>query len=172
MFHLARIHHPGMTRQPDQKTVREHTSASDLHSAEASGSGDEKARISIPVWREEAHVAKRWVDVGRGVRIHKTVSNEQHTIDLPLLREELEIETVAIGRPVEKNQVPQMRYEGETLVVPVLEEVLVVEKQLRLKEELRITRVRHQHHAPQAVALRTERITVERFDEQDSASAG
>jgi stress response protein YsnF len=55
-------------------------------------------------------------------------------------------------------------------VVPVLEEVLVVQKQLRLKEEVRITRHRREAHAPQTIVLRSEEVEVERFD--DSVKGG
>lgn len=122
-------------------------------------------QMSFPVMEEELHVAKRVVDTGRGVRIHKTVSEREELIDHPLLRDELTVEHIPVGRVVESDHPPQMRYEGDTLVVPVLEEVLVVQKQMLLKEEVRITRQRHQVQVPQSVLLRSEQITVERFDE-------
>jgi hypothetical protein len=39
---------------------------------------------------------------------------------------------------------PVQRQEGDTLILPVVEEVLVVEKRLMLREEIRITRRREQ----------------------------
>jgi stress response protein YsnF len=57
------------------------------------------------------------------------------------------------------------RQEGETLIIPVLEEVLVVERRLRLKEEVRITRQQRTVHTPQSVVLKTYEVQVERFDE-------
>jgi stress response protein YsnF len=54
------------------------------------------------------------------------------------------------------------RTEGETTIIPVMEEVLVVEKRLRLKEELHVTRRRTEHRDPQRVTLRSERVEVER----------
>jgi stress response protein YsnF len=48
--------------------------------------------------------------------------------------------------------------------------VLVVQKQLLLKEEVRITRRRHEVREPQRVALRSEHVEVERFDERISES--
>ncbi|RZI45032.1 DUF2382 domain-containing protein [Herbaspirillum sp. HC18] len=114
---------------------------------------------------EEAHVSRRVVDTGRGVRIHKTVSEREQAIDQPLMRDRLEVEHVDIGRVVAEADVPQLRYEGDTLVVPVLEEVLVVRKQLLLKEEVRITRHREQVRVPESVKLRSEQVRVERFDE-------
>jgi uncharacterized protein (TIGR02271 family) len=129
--------------------------------AEADGS----LHATFPVRQEQLHVGKRLSDTGRGVRIHKTVSEDQHVIDEPLLHDELEVEHIQVGAIVAESNPPRMRYEGDTLVVPVLEEVLVVQKQLRLKEEVRITRHRREAPVPQTVSLRSEHVTVERFEE-------
>ncbi|HEY0844767.1 MAG TPA: YsnF/AvaK domain-containing protein [Noviherbaspirillum sp.] len=122
-------------------------------------------QMSFPVMEEELHVSKRVVDTGRGVRVHKTVSERDELIEQTLMRDELTVEHVPVGRVVDEGSLPQTRYEGDTLVVPVLEEVLVVQKQTLLKEEVRITRRRHPERAPQSVVLRTEHVSVERFDE-------
>lgn len=122
-------------------------------------------QMSFPVMQEELQVAKRVIDTGRGIRVNKTVSEREQLVDEPLQRDELTVEHVPVGRVVQEDSLPQMRYEGDTLVVPVLEEVLVVQKQMLLKEEVRITRHRHQVQMPQSVRLRSEHITVERFDE-------
>jgi uncharacterized protein (TIGR02271 family) len=122
-------------------------------------------RIFMPVMEERAEVGKRKVDTGRGVRIRKTVTEHERLVDEPLLHDEVTVERFPIGQIVEGQQ-PSLRYEEDTLVVPVLEEVLVVQKRLLLKEEIRITRHRHEVHEPQRVNLRTEHVEVERFDEQ------
>lgn len=134
-----------------------------VSSADAGSPIAQQVRTSFPVMQEEAQVSKRVVDTGRGVRIRKTVSEREQTWDEALFREELEVEHVPIDQVVA--QAPSMRYEGDTLVLPVLEEVLVVQKQLRLKEEVRVTRRRHQVRQPQSILLRSEQITAERFDE-------
>ena len=123
------------------------------------------SQMSIPVMEEDVKVAKRVIDTGRGVRINKTVSEREQVLDQPLLQERLEVEHVQIGRVVAESDQPQARYEGDTLVVPVLEEVLVVQKQLMLKEEVRITRRREEVSKPETVVLRSEQVQVERFDE-------
>jgi uncharacterized protein (TIGR02271 family) len=122
-------------------------------------------QLHIPVVQEALQVDKRAVDTGRGVRLHKTVSEHEQRIDVPLQCDELDIEHVAIGQVVAESALPRTRQEGDTLVVPVLEEVLVVQKQLVLKEELRITRRRTQTHASQNVVLKSEQVTAERFDD-------
>lgn len=123
------------------------------------------AQMTFPVMEEELQLTKRTVDTGRGVRIHKTVSAREQVLDQPLLREQLVVEHVPVGRVVPESDPPQTHYEGDTLVVPVLEEVLVVQKQLMLKEEVRITRKQHREASPQTVSLRAEQVAVERFDE-------
>jgi uncharacterized protein (TIGR02271 family) len=87
-------------------------------------------------------------------------------VDEPLLREEVTVERAAINQIV--NEPVPVRYEGDTMIVPVLEEILVVEKRLVLKEEIRITRQRVEQREPQRVTLRSEEVIVERVDPSDS----
>lgn len=139
---------------------------------DASPGTEDNLHATLEVRQEQLHVGKRVVDRGSGVRIHKTVSEHEQVVDQPLLRDELGVEHVPVGAVVDQLDPPRMRYEGDTLVVPVLEEVLVVQKQLRLKEEVRITRHRREVHAPQTVSLRSEHISVERFDEDVNGEGG
>jgi stress response protein YsnF len=111
------------------------------------------------------------VDTGRGVRIHKTVVEHPCRIDESLLRDEVQVSHVPVDRIVPLDQAPATRYEGDTLVVPILEEVLVVERRLRIKEELHITRTRHEERHAETVLLRSEQVSVERFDEHGDASS-
>ena len=60
----------------------------------------------------------------------------------------------------------EMRQEGDVLVIPVLEEVIVLQKRLMLKEEIRITKRSQQTIEPQVVTLRREEIVVEQLGEQ------
>jgi uncharacterized protein (TIGR02271 family) len=82
-------------------------------------------------------------------------------VDLPLEKEEVEVERVAVGRVVET--APEIRREGDTLIVPLVEEVLVVEKRLVLREEVRVTTRRSQTRQPQRVMLRSEEAEIERL---------
>lgn len=121
--------------------------------------------LKVPVVREEVQVDKRVVDTGRGVRIHKTVAEHPCHIDERLARDEVEISHVPVDRIVPLDAAPATRYEGDTLVVPILEEVLVVERRVRIKEEVRITRTRREEHHAETVMLKSEQVSVERFDE-------
>jgi len=122
--------------------------------------------ISMPVHQEELHVGKQRVDTG-GVRIDKTVRESPVQIDEELTHEEVDVRHVPVDRIVELADAPDNRIEGDTLIVPVLEEVLVVEKRIRIKEELHITRKRHAERMTDTVMLRSEEVTIERFDERN-----
>ena len=121
--------------------------------------------IRVPVHEEEVLVEKRVVDTGRGVRIHKIVAEHPCRIDESLSHDEVQVSHVPIDRIVALDQAPGTRYEGDTLVVPILEEVLVVERRLRIKEELRITRTRREARHAETVMLKQEQVSVERFDQ-------
>jgi len=113
----------------------------------------------IPVIQETAQVHKEQVTKGV-VRIHKTVQEHEEVIDEPLLRDSVTVERVAVNRPVE-GEAPQPHQEGDTLIIPVLEEIIMVEKRLILKEELHVTRRQETVSNPQHITLRSEEVTVE-----------
>ncbi len=117
--------------------------------------------VVVPVVAEEVEVGRRRVETGR-VRVRKTVRQTEKVVDEPVVREEVEVERVAINRAIDAPVGP--RQEGDTLIVPLLEEVLVVEKRLMLREEVRITRRRVEQRSSQTVILRSEEATVERVD--------
>jgi uncharacterized protein (TIGR02271 family) len=119
--------------------------------------------LVIPVIHEELEIGKRRVETGAGVRVQKSAREEEQVVDLPLVHEEVEVRRVPVGREVDAPVA--VRHVGDTIIVPVMEEVLVVRKQLRLVEELHIRRTRREHHAPQTVVLRKEEATVERLED-------
>jgi uncharacterized protein (TIGR02271 family) len=112
----------------------------------------------IPVIREEVRVSRREVEHG-GVRVHKRVEEREELVEQPIYREEVTVERVMLGRPVEAPIAP--RQEGDTLIIPVLEEMLVVEKRLVLKEEIRITKRRFEETEQARVLLREEHVDIE-----------
>lgn len=99
-----------------------------------------------------------------GWRIAKQVSTTTEEVDEALRDFKVEIERRPIGTHLDGLDVPPERYEGDTLVIPVVEEVLVTEKRLLLVEEVRITGVRATHRKPQRVTLRKEAVSVERLE--------
>ena len=96
------------------------------------------------------------------MRITKLVHEREEVVNVPRVREEVTVERVTLNRMVDAPV--SMRQEGDTLIIPLLEEVIVVEKRLMVKEELRITKRRIEEHASQQVTLRREEVVVERLD--------
>jgi uncharacterized protein (TIGR02271 family) len=119
----------------------------------------------LPVLKEELEVTKRTRETGR-VRVHKQVHEQAQWVNEPGYEEQVEISRVPVNR--ELSEPISTRREGETLIVPVMEEVLVIEKRLILKEELHITKRRKEIRNPQRVVLRREEASVERIDEDSN----
>jgi len=111
----------------------------------------------IPIIEEALLVEKRVVESG-GVTVSKHVHEHEEVIDEPLRQERVVVEHHAINQRVET--APAIRREGTTLIIPVLEEILVVEKQLFLKEELYITLQQTEVRQSQKVKLRREEAIV------------
>ena len=122
--------------------------------------------IVVPVLVEELEVQKRVVETGT-VRITTQVHEREALVDEPLWREDVEVTHVPIQRVVDA-PLP-IREEHGTLIVPILEEVLIVEKRLMLKEEIHIRRHRVEIRQPQQVTLRSEEVSVERVPNPDTS---
>jgi uncharacterized protein (TIGR02271 family) len=119
----------------------------------------------IQVIQETATVAKREFESGRVV-VHKTVAERDEVVDIILRQQDLSVERVPVGRVV--LEAPQTRQEGDTLVVPILEEVLVVEKRLVLKEELHIRKQSSERTEQKTVRLRSEQVEIEQTGRKSS----
>jgi uncharacterized protein (TIGR02271 family) len=124
-------------------------------------SGDE----AIPVIEEELTVGIREVETGR-VRIRTITREDDRAIDQALASMAVDVERVPIGREIQV--APEVRDDGETMVIPVVEERLVVEKRLFLREEIHVRRRLTETRFQQTVTLRSQDVVVERDD--DAAS--
>jgi uncharacterized protein (TIGR02271 family) len=124
---------------------------------EQTGILDEEA--VVPVVEETAVVRKERV-VTETVHLHKRVHEDEEILDVPVQTEAIEVERVPVGRWIDAPA--DVRHEGDTTVYPVVEEVLVVEKRLRLVEEVRVTRRQTTRRVQERVGLRREEVVVER----------
>jgi uncharacterized protein (TIGR02271 family) len=121
----------------------------------------------IPLAEERLEVGKRGVERGRVV-VRKRVETREELAEAVLHREELSVERVPLGVPVDAP--PPVREEGDVLIVPVVEEQLVVRTRLVLKEELRVTRHRRAETFREPVRLRAEVAEVVREPGRDTAT--
>ena len=116
--------------------------------------------VTIPVIQEDLTVELRAVATG-AVRIRKVVHEREEIVDEPLFAQTVDVERVEINQVVD-GPIP-IRQEGDTTVISIVEEALVITKQLILKEELRITKRTAEIRDPQIVSVRSEEVIVERF---------
>lgn len=113
----------------------------------------------ISLLEEQLDVGVAREEVG-AVRVRIEVDERAQPVDAEPFEERMAIDVVPIGRDVSERRAPWR--DGDALVVPVYEEALVVECRLVLREEIRLTPVRHVTGGPQQATLRRERAVVER----------
>lgn len=111
------------------------------------------------VIQEQVQVDKQVIETGV-VHITKRVSEDRQIVNLPSSREEITVERIARNQYVETP--PSVRYEGDTMIIPVLQEVIVTQKKILLVEEVYVTRHQVHEHQSQEVVLRKEAIIIER----------
>jgi stress response protein YsnF len=115
-------------------------------------------RQVVPLAEERLRIAKRRLTGRVAVRV-RPVSHRE-TVSVPVRVDRVEVKHVPVDRMVDEP--PPVRQEGDVTIVPVLEEVLVVERRLRVREEIHIRRVRTVRRETRTVVLRRETAEVRR----------
>lgn len=115
----------------------------------------------LPVLEERLDVTRRVVETG-AVRVRKLVHKDVVDVRRHHVTEHVDTERIPVGRVVQGPQ--PVRHEGDTMIVPVVEERTVVRKELVLVEEIRITRRREIREVPEEITLKRESVVVERLD--------
>jgi uncharacterized protein (TIGR02271 family) len=90
-------------------------------------------------------------------------------VDEMLARENVEIERTPIGKRIDV--MPSIREDGDMIIVPVVEEVLIIERQLILKEEVCIRKAHSTERYQKRVTLRKQEAVVRRLPIKDKAAA-
>lgn len=114
--------------------------------------------VVLPLLEEDLVVSRR--QATRPVRVHVRTVTREETVDEPVSSETVEVERVPVNQPTES--VPPIRREGDLTIIPVVEEVLVVERRLVIKEEIHLRHVRKTERHRQTVTLRRQEAEVER----------
>ncbi|MFP4088970.1 MAG: DUF2382 domain-containing protein [Cyclobacteriaceae bacterium] len=127
---------------------------------------------TIPVVNEELKVEKE--SRSSKVTLKKEVYEEEIPFDTTSFNEHVNIDRKPINQEI-KTAPPGIRHEGDTMIIPVLREEVVVKKRLVLVEELHVTRKKEEIKSTENVTLRKEKVIVERenlSDDTDSFSKG
>ena len=121
---------------------------------------NDKDQVVVPLHAEEVSVAKRRVVTGQ-VKVGTITRESEQLVEELLEHEHVEVERTAIGKQVDK--APPVREEGDTLIIPILEEIVVVERRLLLKEEVRVRRTREKQPYQERVVVRKQEAVITRL---------
>lgn len=116
---------------------------------------------SLTLYAEQVEVSRRRVETAL-VRATRTTHTREKLIEEDVTHERVEVTRVAIGRVVDA--VPPVREDGDTTILPVVEEIVVVERRLVLKEEVHIRRVRVSEKHVETVTIREQEADVSRTE--------
>ena len=115
---------------------------------------------TVPLLEERASIEKRTVTTGK-VRVVTHTETFEELARAVLEGEEADVVTVELDQMV-SGTAPRIRTEDGVTIIPVLEEVLVVEKRLVLKREIRIRKRSTSETVEILISLRKRRPEVER----------
>jgi uncharacterized protein (TIGR02271 family) len=121
---------------------------------------EKENQIVLPLHAEQITIAKEQIVTGRA-RVSIVTREREERVEESLARERVEIERRAIGKVLE--QAPAIREEEDTIIIPVVEEEIVLVRRLVLKEEIRIRRVRERERYEGRVQLREQEAIIHRY---------
>jgi stress response protein YsnF len=141
--------------------------------ASESTSGDGKDPIVLPLYEEQIAVSKRQSSPGQ-VNVSVATKQFEQAIDELLASESYEIERTQFDQPIPVDSsigaAPTIREEGDTIIIPVIEEVLVIQRRAVVKEEIRIRRVHKKERFQDRVLLRRQEAVVTRLSAEAPAA--
>ena len=123
----------------------------------------------FPLYAEDLTVSKRQI-AGDMVQVSTITRENESFVDETLNHERVQIDRIPIGRQVDA--VPPVRQEGDTTILSVVEETIVVERRLILKEEIHIRRLHVSERHQEAVILRKQEAVITRIEPHDSRTSG
>ncbi|HEV7329494.1 MAG TPA: YsnF/AvaK domain-containing protein [Flavisolibacter sp.] len=138
--------------------VQQNNEPSKRVSASPTAQADEA--VVIPVIQESATVHKEVVESAK-VQVHTHVTEETKSLAVPLATESYEVKRVPINELI--NERPPVRQEGNCTIIPVVEEVLVVEKRLKLVEEVHVVKRQVTNTHKENITLRKEEVVINRI---------
>src|SRR5512143_277654 len=125
--------------------------------------------VVMPLLGEEIAITKNVAETRR-VTVQRVAREQRESVAAPLAEETVEITREPIGREVDA--IPPIREEGDTVIIPILEERLVLARRLFLKEEVRVRRVRAIRIHRENVTLRHHDVVVSAVPLQQSRAPG
>jgi stress response protein YsnF len=117
----------------------------------------EERETVLSLHAENIAAEKRRIVTGH-TRFTLVTRNQEELVREVLAHDKVKVQHVSIGRAVD--HLPRVRQEGDTVVIPVMEEVLTINRQLILKEEIRIRRVRVSRVYQERIRVRRQDVLI------------
>ena len=116
----------------------------------------------LPLAEESVVVERQLRETGR-VRISLRTEVDTQLVEETLHADTVDVRRVPVGRTLAEGEVPQPRRgEDGAWIIPVVEEVLVVERRLVLREEIHLVTQRTEEVMREEVPLRRQAVSIER----------
>jgi uncharacterized protein (TIGR02271 family) len=113
----------------------------------------------LPVVEEEVVVTRERRRTG-AVRVEMRVTEAVHHVAVPLIREAVDIQRVPVGQEIAT--VPSVHEREDRVIIPVVEEEVVIRKRLVLREEIHLLKRRTEQVHEEDVTLRKDEVRIER----------
>lgn len=114
----------------------------------------------IPVIQEQLGVSVERRLAGR-VRVSVRTQTDESLVPVDLTQVDVAVERVPVNRAIDT--APEVVTRGDVTIIPVVEERLVLTRQLYLREEIHIRRVERRETAEVPVETRKQVATIERL---------
>jgi uncharacterized protein (TIGR02271 family) len=122
-------------------------------------SGSPHVEIVVPLHEEAMDVSHETLTTGQ-VRIKTVTSSRDEFVNEMVITQEAQVERVPIGRFIDS--APPVREDGDVTIISLVEEVVVTERRLFLREEVRIRRIATTKLHQETVTLRRQEALIER----------
>jgi uncharacterized protein (TIGR02271 family) len=122
-------------------------------------SGSPDVENVVRLHEEALDVSHETLTTGR-VRIKTMTSTRDEFVSEMVTTHEAQVDRVPIGRFIDS--APPIREDGDVTIIPLVEEILVIERRLFLREEVRIRRVATTKLHQETVTLRRQEALIER----------
>lgn len=138
--------------------------ASDTGATDGRVSEERESRISVPLVREDLVAQRSGEQVGT-VRLHKAVETEEREFEVAISHDEVIVEHIA----PEQLDANNARAGANELLIPIMEEQIVVQKRMVVKEYVRVRKRQVVEQRQVREPVRREVLSVQ---EQPSATSG
>src|SRR5690348_14900266 len=115
--------------------------------------------VVVPLYQEQASVTKRRFVTGR-VKVSRVTHQSEKLLTETFAQQQVKIDRIPIGKLIKA--VPKIRKEGDAIIIPIVEEIPVVEHRLILIEEVWVRRIRSKANHRKRVMLRCQEAVVTR----------